>query len=988
MLSLGDTSYRVLNDVIALAPELFVGPNAQEQAQGPAETVKKEVGSPNETELNKLINSTKTPAEIKKEKQKKEEPSSNTSLVPWSDRVATSIFSFDAALNNKIRRTLTKLKVSWPEMSKVLNRLSVSQALHAETIAQQFLKYGEIIYDRVTGQFEVKDNPDAPSFNKLMEKMDSLAVKYGIKPETFKKMVHKNFVAKRAAQLAERNAQVERDAKALIKQGKKDQAKEFFRENYIVIDLTKSQIDTAIDFGKSYPEINELHDMWIDSKNNLIDFLVESELMTPNQADEFINVVDVEGAPKETKEGTQLFSGDTYVPFFREDTDKKPREYRDTRLGDRGKYHKLKGSYEPVADVFENMQLWMRDSVKRGIMNRKAIDKIEAIESLPEAVQKEIMEVNPTKPDANTIAMSRVISKTDEKTGDTTYRKVVVNYGFSDSFYAHAFTGMDRAALSGLGFFSNVSNFLRTNVVLYPLFSIAQLPQDSVSAMFSSGVRNPFMIPLRVMAQFPLTLLDMSKTHKDLQRFGATGGLAYLQNETAADRDVNLPGFYNATRRAMGKVPGLTPNSAVKLGDKKLSVTGFLNRLAMASDNAVRQAVYDQTMKETNNQALAVDRAFEVINFKRAGASSAVTGLRQVVPFFGAFLQAASVQGRTITGRGITPQERAKGLQQFLMTGMQLAGISLLYSALATDDEEYEKLDPTIRDRRFLLGNGAHITLRPDLFTYMFKIMPEHILQNMIENQDNKKTYDSLVRGLRDTASVNIIPQAIRPILNVAYGYDPLTRRPIKPQSLEDRTPARQFTAGTSEFAKLLARSSGISDPITVDYFLRQYFGYTGGLITMMASSMIDEYDLFDYDRATKSDRDLLASIPGMSNFISKEYGNRHTTDYYELKGETTKAVKAYKDLLKLGFDSNKTQEYLKENFKEITTDPLVQGIQQNLSVLRKERNKLLEMPRTMITADEKKEALDRISEFEKVFLSQIRDIRKGVFGTGFKAPD
>ena len=156
----------------------------------------------------------------------------------------------------------------------------------------------------------------------------------------------------------------------------------------------------------------------------------------------------------------------------------------------------------------------------------------------------------------------------------------------------------------------------------------------------------------------------------------------------------------------------------------------------------------------------------------------------------------------------------------------------------------------------------------------------------------------------------------------------------------------------------------------------------------MMASDLIDEYDLFDYDRATKSDRDLLASIPGMSNFISKEYGNRHTTDYYELKGETAKAVKAYKDLLELGFDSDKTQEYLKENFKEITTDPLVQGIQENLSVLRKERNKLLEMPRTMITADEKKEALDRINEFEKVFLSQIRDIRKGVFGTGFKAPD
>jgi hypothetical protein len=708
--------------------------------------------------------------------------------------------------------------------------------------------------------------------------------------------------------------------------------------------------------------------------------------MTPDQADEFINVVDVEGAPQETKEGTQLFSGDTYVPFFREDTDKKPKEYRDTRLGDRGKYHKIKGSYEPVADVFENMQLWMRDSVKRGIMNRKAIDKIEAIESLPEGVQKEIMEVNPGKPDANTIAMSRVIAKTDEKTGETTYRKAVVNYKFSDSFYAHAFTGMDRAALSGLGFFANISNFLRTNVVLYPLFSIAQLPQDSVSAMFSSGVRNPFMIPLRVMAQFPLTLLDMSKTHKDLQRFGATGGLAYLQNETAADRDVNLPGFYNATRRAMGKVPGLTPNSAVKLGDKKLSVTGFLNRLAMASDNAVRQAVYQQTMKETGNQALAVERAFEVINFKRAGASSAVTGLRQVVPFFGAFLQAASIQGRTITGRGITPQERAKGLQQFLMTGMQLAGISLLYSALATDDEEYEKLDPTIRDRRFLLGNGAHITLRPDLFTYMFKIVPEHILQNMIENQDNKKTYDGIIRGLRDTASVNIIPQAVRPLLNLAYNYDPLTRRPITPQSMEDRATERQFTMGTSEFAKLLARSSGMS-PIKVDYFLRQYFGHTGGLITMMASSMVDEYDLFDYDRATKSDRDFLASIPGMSNFISREYGNRHTTDYYELKGEVDKAVRAYKDMEKFGFNPKRTGEYIKENFREINIAPLLSELQQQLSAIRAERSRLIEMPRRMISADRKKQALDSLYEVERGILGQMRDVRKRVYGTGFEDP-
>ena len=60
------------------------------------------------------------------------------------------------------------------------------------------------------------------------------------------------------------------------------------------------------------------------------------------------------------------------------------------------------------------------------------------------------------------------------------------------------------------------ANILRANVVLYPLFSIAQLPQDAVSAMFSSGVKYPFMIPLRVLKEFPLTFLNLSKTHKNL----------------------------------------------------------------------------------------------------------------------------------------------------------------------------------------------------------------------------------------------------------------------------------------------------------------------------------------------------------------------------------------------------------------------------------------------------------------------------------------
>ena len=311
----------------------------------------------------------------------------------------------------------------------------------------------------------------------------------------------------------------------------------------------------------------------------------------------------------------------------------------------------------------------------------------------------------------------------------------------------------------------------------------------------------------------------------------------------------------------------------------------------------------------------------------------------------------------------------------------------------------YEKLDPTIRDRRFLLGDGAHITLRPDLFTYMFKIMPEHVLQNMLmESEDNRKTWDSMKRALKDVGMFNILPQAIRPAISLMYNYDPLTGRQITPQSAKDRVPERQITAGTSELAKLLslkgnesAEAIGIDSkitPIEVDYFLRQYFGYTGGLITMITSSMIDEYDVFDYDRPSKSDRDLLASIPGMSAFISREYGNRHTSDYYQLRGEVNRITKAYKDLQDLSFNPKKTQEYLKDNFREITIKPLINSIQNQLTKVRQERNKLLTMPRTMITPDGKKEALDRLYEFERALLSQIKNVRKNIYGTKFEGID
>jgi hypothetical protein len=88
----------------------------------------------------------------------------------------------------------------------------------------------------------------------------------------------------------------------------------------------------------------------------------------------------------------------------------------------------------------------------------------------------------------------------------------------------------------------------------------------------------------------------------------------------------------------------------------------------MASDNVIRQAVYSQTMLETNDARLATMRAAEIINFRRTGSSRLVNVMRQVSPFINANLQALNVVGGTLLLDGISPKTKMEALRSTLNT--------------------------------------------------------------------------------------------------------------------------------------------------------------------------------------------------------------------------------------------------------------------------------------------------------------------------------
>ncbi len=205
---------------------------------------------------------------------------------------------------------------------------------------------------------------------------------------------------------------------------------------------------------------------------------------------------------------------DVFVPFYRMGQISEPRETRRGTQSGKGLFVALKGSVEPVDNVFVNMEKFVRAGITQGIANHKAIQQIQtAFELQPEdnLIVRKVLKATPNF-EENTVEVS-TISGIDGKQRREKFE-------FSDAFYATAIRGVASSMFTGTNMFANATTFLRDNIVKNPVFALSQtFIQDMFSATFASGLRyGPLTIPLRVLYQFPATILGISKTHKELNK--------------------------------------------------------------------------------------------------------------------------------------------------------------------------------------------------------------------------------------------------------------------------------------------------------------------------------------------------------------------------------------------------------------------------------------------------------------------------------------
>ena len=692
------------------------------------------------------------------------------------------------------------------------------------------------------------------------------------------------------------------------------------KEELYVSPEQQAAIEPGLKFGEVYPEIKQAAAIYESVKNKEVDLLEKAGIYSAEQADlyrktkgyvPFFRVMDdIENAAPGAK---QYFRGFTDIPAEKRAT----------------------GSARQVDDIFNNMVTRHMWAVEAAMRNRA---------NLAQANQLGL-----TNDKGELIMTDRQVEGTEGYSAPVWYEGKRKWVQYSDPNFVVGLEGLEPALGPIMQFFGSASRILRMGVTMLPTFQITQVFNDAPRAALYSGVDRPFKLMGQVLDSFKTVLTDPNDPFvKQMKALGVTGGYEQSAIDVA-----------NKLRREMG-----TQNTT-----KVQKFLDKLERIASASDMAQRRALFKQTMEETGNEALALDRALNIINFQKHGKNSKVRALTQVIPFMNAYIQGMDVMLSAMSGRGISNKQKQLAKMMFLQTGMKLAAISALYSMLVAGDDDYEKLDDREKVRSLIIpGTGFSIPVASDI-GMLVKAIPELTYNYIVrDGTDNPMDATKLFKGIGQSFAdgllgPNVTPQVFRAGVEVALNRNFLTGNPIVGRGLENLETSQQFTENTSRLARLIGET-GILSPMNADHLMKGYGGTAASLALFMMDGMINQV------ADVKTPSTPLNKIPGIGAFVYSDQGKDQLNDYYDLKERSDEVTATLNNIRKYG-SPEEAREYAKENIEMLQVRNQVNAINNRIKAMRDTRKKIIGSD---MSADEKAQ---RIEEIDKNILAAVQNIGK-----------
>ena len=693
------------------------------------------------------------------------------------------------------------------------------------------------------------------------------------------------------------------------------------------INFTPADIAKAAALERQYPDFVNIQKDWIKYNNQLSKYLVDTGVISGKARADWIKYAD-------------------YIPFYRQMDDEQtlgPKLFQSLTGVKPPKTRKGESTVQ-LSDFLETIIRNTQSAIQMGIKNTAGQKAVTVALSLNNVGKTDVLE-----------PLNYVSTGLDSIT-------ILVNgqkksFRSNDRLWLQAVTSLNLPDVPFMGLFAKPAQLLRTLVTKEPGFMLANMIRDSMSAHVTSGVKG--VNPASTLTNFGAAIAGKSPEFQALFNAGILGGHEYskdiIQSGSKFASDLRkTSGYRTASEKVFSPVTGLWD---------------ALEKGTTASDAATRMQVYKEVLAQTKgNEAEAIYRAVEVMNFNRKGNSAIVRVLTAAIPFLNARIQGLDVFYRAAFGKG-TNQRNADAIQkQFFIRGATMMAMSCMYWALTHDDDDYKKQEQETKDNYWLLPSlGIKLPI-PFEVGVLFKVIPERIMAVTFGKDTNKDFTDSMTRQLVNTFAFNPIPQVFKPLVEYTTNYNFFTGRPIVGQGMEGVETGYQTGPNTSAIAADIGKATGMS-PLKLDQLVGGFTGTMG----MYAFSLMDSIYKLNGDSTDASKR--FEQSPVLKRFLIDPEARGTVTAYYETKNATDAVVKTA-GLLERTLNFKEWGPYYKDNIKMIATHDYMLSLEKSMKDFREMK---LMIRSSAMSPDQKRDALLNITKAENKLTSNIQVIKKNI---------
>lgn len=695
----------------------------------------------------------------------------------------------------------------------------------------------------------------------------------------------------------------------------------------------KEELFTPQDFAyakqleQKYPEFVSVQKDWIKYNDGLVKYAVDTGVISAQNAAEFVKYSD-------------------YLPFYRQIEGERtigPNIFQSISGVKAPK--KITGSEAPLADFLETIVRNTQATIQAGMKNVAAKKAADAGVMIGMVQKLDHVSSSP-----NTITILEKGQK--------------VSYECADRLWVDAVSSLNLPELPFLSIFAKPADILRNMITKDPGFMLANLMRDSVSAYVTSGAN---ITPLvSTVKEFGSVLIGSSPEYQKLLSAGVLGGY-----EFSRDIEASTSEFAKDIRKKTGTKTTF---------EKSISpFTFFWNGLEKgtnASDAATRIAIYKATLKETGNEAEALHRSLEVMNFNRKGSSAVVRIAAAVIPFLNARVQGLDVFLRSgirpFFNKDATAMEKQVQKAMFIR-GSTIMAMSAMYAAAISGNPDYEKQEEEVKDNNWIipLGEGKAPLKIPIPFEVgtLFKTLPERIYRSF-HGDTNKDSAEAAKRALSNTFGVSPLPQFIAPYYEVKSNYSLYTGREIVSGNMKDVAPEYQVGANTSKVAEYIGMETGMS-PMKIEYL---YKGYTGTMgmyaLDVLDASITSLMPNSGVEKASKR----FEQMPVIKRFFADPEARGQITAYYDLKNSVDSVVRTINFLEKSNDPS--IADYAQKNAMLYAAKDFINSLNKDMQDLQDQANMIRAAD---IPADQKRDILLEITKAQNLLVNDIRAVRKAI---------